>query len=380
MKYTLSLFKAASLSLSLCACVPALHSDSPATARLARQVEEQAISSDAGIAVYVTGRGIPAFGEAAGVADPKTGRPMTVDTPVRTASNTKTFVAAAALRLWEDGKLNLDSPISGLLTPRLDQLLKSDGYQTDRITVRHLLSHSGGLYDHGGDSRYFKAILAAPGRVWTRQEQVALSMDYGDPQGAPGSAFRYSDTGYILLGDILERSTGEPLAVLIRRLLKLDKLKLRSTWWETAEAHPAGAEPRARQFAAGVDGTDWHPSFDLYGGGGLVMSARDLATFAAALFEGRIFKRRETLGQMLWQGPHRGGDYYRLGLFADKVGDHYYYWHGGFWGTFIYYAPHRRVAAAGVTTRQTGFGRLKQIVGEAAGIPPSKVPPLKLAL
>ncbi|HEY0116993.1 MAG TPA: serine hydrolase domain-containing protein, partial [Allosphingosinicella sp.] len=111
------------------------------------------------VAVYVTDPG-ESYGAAAGLADPAAGRPLTVETPLRIASNTKTFVAATILRLWEQRRIDLDAPIAPLLTPSLEAILRADGYATDRITVRHLLSHSGGLYDHGGDPRYIEAVLA----------------------------------------------------------------------------------------------------------------------------------------------------------------------------------------------------------------------------
>lgn len=319
------------------------------------------------MAVYVTGAGTPQpHGAAAGKADAAKNRPLTVDTPLRIASNTKTFTAASILRLWELRKLDIDAPIGGLISPRLNELLLADGYSTDRITVRQLLSHSGGLYDPGSDPRYIKAVLADPRHVWTREEQVALMTSYADPQSKAATEFRYSDTGYVLLGDIIERITGENLGRSVRSLLRLDRLGLRSTWWEYDEAPPAGSEPRARQYLDSVDATDVHGSMDLYGGGGLVMSARDLATFAAALFEGRIFDRPETLREMLWKGPHRGADDYRLGIFVKNVGGQQLYWHSGFWGTLVYYNPQTRGAVAGVTTNQKGFANLRSMVERMA--------------
>lgn len=319
------------------------------------------------MAVYVAGEGTPQpFGAVAGYADAAAHRQLTLDTPLRIASNTKTFTAASILRLWELGKLDLDASIDGLLSPRLNELLRKDGYATDRITVRHLLSHSAGLYDPGSDPRYIKTVLADPKHVWTREEQVRLLTEYADPQSAPATEFRYSDSDYVLLGDIIERITGENLGRSVRTLLRLDRLGLRSTWWEYDEASPPGVGLRARQFLGEVDATEVHGSMDLFGGGGLLMSTRDLATFAAALFEGRIFDRPETLREMLWQGPHRGGDTYRLGIFVKQAGDQQLYWHSGFWGTLVYYNPRTRVAVAGMTTNQKGFANLLPIVERIA--------------
>jgi D-alanyl-D-alanine carboxypeptidase len=357
----------------LSACVTA-----PAPTQTAKaQAEVAAAATDRGIALFVTGSGTSRpFGAAAGHADPDTGRAMTVDTPLRVAINTKTFVAAAALRLFEEGRLDIDSPIGPLLTPELDAIVRADGYDTARITLRQVMSHSAGFYDHGSDPRYVEAITADRSR--TRAEQVRKSMEWGSPVGAPGERFRYSDTGYVLLGDIVERASGLPLPAVVRSLLKLDRLGLNSTWWEIAEAPPPGAEPRARQYLGKQEGTGWSGTFDLYGGGGLMMSARDLATAFAALFEGRIFEKPSTLALMQWRGPHANAEMYRLGLFAETVDGRTYYWHGGFWGRIVYYSPDSRIAAAAVSTNASGFGAAKELAGEAVGIPDGQVPRLQL--
>lgn len=330
-----------------------------AWANAAVEAELAAIGKPA--AVFVIGGG-PDQGYADGFADPATGRKLTVDTPVRIASNTKTFTAAAVLRLWEQGRIELDAPIGGLINPRLDRILRADGYDTTAITVRHLLSHSGGLYDHGGDKRFVESLMTDPGKVWTREALVRLATEYADPQSKPGTEFRYSDTGYILLGDIVERITGKTLASSVRALLKLDSLGLGATWWEIYEAPPKGAQARARQFIGDTDVTAVDPSMDLFGGGGQLMSARDLATFFKALFEGRVFDKPGTIREMLWKGPHRNADTYRLGIFVQHTPQGERYWHSGFWGTYAAYAPASGIALGAVTTRQ-GTRPLMPLIG-----------------
>ena len=148
------------------------------------------------------------------------------------------------------------------------------------------------------------------------------------PIGPPGAKFQYSDTGYVLLGEIIERTAGDSLAAVARRELGFDRLGLATTWWEIAEPAPAGA-PRARQFLGKRDVTDVSATMDLYGGGGLVMSARDLARWTADLFEGRVYERPATLAEMLAPGAHEGADGYRLGLFAKRIGGAEVYFHLG---------------------------------------------------
>ena len=94
------------------------------------------------------------------------------------------------------------------------------------------------------------------------------------------------------------------------------------------------------------------------------MSARDLATFFAALFEGRIFKRPDTLKEMQWQGPHEGAAGYGLGLAARRIGARDIYCHGGFWGTHACYAPDSKIAISAMSTNQQGYRRLVALIDD----------------
>lgn len=288
---------------------------------------------------------------------------MDVDTPLRVASITKTLTAATALRLWEDGHLPLDGSIRPLIAPELAQMLTQAGYDLDAITVRHLLNHTAGIYDHASDARYQQMWIDQPDHVWTRAEQVALSTRWSGPLHAPGTRFVYSDTGYVLLGDMIERITGQSLGKAVRQQLRLDDLNLTATWWETSEAAPKNAPSPARQFWRGHDVTQMHGSLDTHGGGGLVMSTRDLTRFFSTLLDGRVFKHPDTLREMLAPAEHEGGQRYRLGIMALDDADaqgHTAYWHSGFWGTVVYTVPQTGVSIAGVITEQSAYGEMNR--------------------
>ena len=97
------------------------------------------------------------------------------------------------------------------------------GYRPDAITVRQVLVHTSGIYDVGQDPAYQAAVNADPAKRWTRLEQVRFAMDHGAPVGEPGTVYAYSDTGYSLLGEIIERATGTPLADAYRTLLDFER-------------------------------------------------------------------------------------------------------------------------------------------------------------
>lgn len=282
---------------------------------------------------------------AIGAAAPD-GREMTAHTPVRLASLTKTFTAAAILRLWETGRLDLDAPITHLMAPEHDRMLRGGGYETGSITVRHLLMHAGGLTDHAESPDFLGAILASPSHVWTRTEQVAVLLKLGPPVSDPGTGFAYSDTGYVLLGEIIERTMGQPLGQAVRGLLRWDDLGLRQVRWEGEP--PAQGPARAHQWMDGVDTTSFHGSIDAFGGGGIVASIADAARLYAALVSGETFHRPETLDLMLTAPGHPAGSPYRMGLFAGEGGGDGIYRHGGFWGLHAAIIPQRRLAIVSV--------------------------------
>lgn len=277
------------------------------------------------------------------------------DTSFRLASNTKTYTAATILRLWEDGKIKLDESIRSYVDPAYIALLEKDGYDTAHITVRHLLSHTSGIADHAQTREFLQLIETQPGTAWTRQSQLEWLVRWTDPIAKPGVKFYYSDSGYCLLGNIIESLTGQPLALAVRRTLDFDKLGLRATWWETQEPPAPQAGPRAHVILDGKDTYGWNPSLDMYGGGGLVATPQDMARFLYALFDGKVFKHPGTLDAMLSKDGLPADSPYRLGIFEYDVGGLKAYGHSGFWGTAAVYVPSRHRAFAMAVTHRDGF-------------------------
>ena len=278
---------------------------------------------------------------------------LTVHHPLRIASVTKTYVAAATLRLWEAGRVELDGRVSDYLDEQTTLLVSAGGYDLNRISPRHLLAHTSGLFDYA-DSAEFQAIIrGSPQRHWTRHAQLQLAMDTGSPYGQPGEVFRYSDTGYLLLGALLETVSEVSLAEALRDLLHFDALGLKATWLESQEAIPEGLPALVHQYEGPLDTYDLHPSSDIFGGGGLCATVGDMAQFMRYLFEGQIFQQSDTLSTLLAPVPaQRGGpDYgiwqqvpgvYRLGIQAgeqDRV-----YFHKGHFGCLAAYVPEYQLA------------------------------------
>jgi CubicO group peptidase (beta-lactamase class C family) len=149
------------------------------------------------------------WSKAYGAADLATGAPVTAATPFRLGSLSKVFTALAVMQLRDDGKLSLDDPV----VRHLPWFKVGSAYpDAPPITIRHLLTHTSGL----------PRELAYP--YWTTHTfpdratfHAALATQ--SVFSAPGAAYRYSNVGVALLGEIIAAASGEPYAALLQRRL-----------------------------------------------------------------------------------------------------------------------------------------------------------------
>jgi D-alanyl-D-alanine carboxypeptidase len=275
---------------------------------------------------------------AAGYADKETKRELCPNDQFRIASVTKTFVAVAILRLWEDKKIGLDDPISKHISKAYADTLVKGGYDPNRITIRHLLTHSGGLSEHTQSPKFENDFLKTR-HIWTREEQLSDLLKYTKPVGLPGDQFSYSDTGYILLGDIIEKVTHKPMGDAIYELLRLKQLNINRTYIEKFDGDSSGT--RIHQYHNGVDTYSYHPSFDYYGGGGLLSTTADLSHFFSDLFNHKVFRHKSTLDTMLTPVSYSTKQAldYRMGIWRIEINGMEAYTHSGFWGTQVVHIP-----------------------------------------
>ncbi|MFB9205519.1 serine hydrolase domain-containing protein [Nonomuraea spiralis] len=304
-----------------------------------------------GAILTVTGPG-RRFDGAAGVYE-LDGRALRASDAFRTASVTKTMTAAVALRLAERGDLRLDAPIGRYL----DRKLVARIPYGSRITVRQLLDHTAGLYDYVENEKWFQYVLDHPDKTWKPRELVDWALRSGKPYFAPAKGYHYSDTGYVLAGLVIEKAAKKPLHRLYRSLL-LQPLKMDRTYLEWWEPHRG---PRAHNYIGERDTYDFNPTFDTFGGGGLVSTGADLNRFMRGLFEGKVFKRPATLRTMLRSTPQsvKAGAPYGLGIARLTVAGETAYGHNGFFGAFQVYVPKKGVAVTGTVT-QSQLGAKKE--------------------
>ncbi|MCX5175918.1 serine hydrolase domain-containing protein [Streptomyces virginiae] len=244
----------------------------------------------------------------AGLGDLATGSKVPRDGQVRIGSNTKTFVAVVVLQLVGEGKIGLDATVDTYLPG----LVRGEGIDGRRITVRQLLQQTSGLPNYsnylGDDVRYYSP-----------RELLDTALQH-PAEFAPGTSWKYSNTNYILAGLIVQKVTGRPLAEEIdRRIIK--RIGLRHTYFPAPgdasirEPHPHGYH---REPADGPlrDITEIDPSWG-WAAGQMVSTNSDLNRFFGALLAGRLLasaqlaQMRSTVPAEATFGP---GGRYGLGL------------------------------------------------------------------
>jgi D-alanyl-D-alanine carboxypeptidase len=253
-----------------------------------------------------------------GVSDLATGRPVRPDGYFRIGSTNKTLVATVVLQLVGERRMGLDDSVEKWLPG----FVRGNGYDSERITIRHLLQHTAGIYDgnfpiiENAEQYYQRRYL-----VRSEEEVVKAGLSH-PPDFQPGKGWAYSNTGYNLVGLMIEAVTGRPwYAEVERRIIR--PLRMHHTYWP-------GTDPRIRaphakgynRFGVGEPYTDTTDVIDADASGGFISTAADLDAFQRALFGGRLLRPAQ-LAQMtntvkvdgevndFWKGARYG-----LGLFS----------------------------------------------------------------
>ena len=152
-----------------------------------------------GAAVIIMRQGRVIYSGGRGLADVGTHRRITPDTVFRLGSLTKQFTAAVILQLVAERRISLDDPISRFF-PDYPQ-------PGARATVRQLLNHTSGIQSYTGIPGFMAG--EGPARAHSTAEMIALFRNLPSPT-PPGQAWAYNNSGYVMLGAIIEQATGKP--------------------------------------------------------------------------------------------------------------------------------------------------------------------------
>jgi len=266
-------------------------------------------------AVLVARRGEVLLQRAWGLADREAKTPASLDTRFRLGSMNKMFTAVATLQLIEAGKLSLDSTVASVLPAYPNRTLAT------KVTVRHLLTHTGGTGDIFGPE------------FDTHRTSLKTHADYlklfgsRAPEFEPGTQSRYSNYGYVLLGAMIEQASGQSYYDYVRERVFVPAGMDATGSEPESEAVSGRAAGYTRKDGAWVSNADSLPYRGTACGGGY-STVGDLLRFARALESGKLLSKASVAAATRLQ--HEGSRrWYGYGFFVRGEGDRASFGHAG---------------------------------------------------
>ena len=215
-----------------------------------------------------------------GLANMEWGIPNTPDTKFRLGSITKQFTATLTLQLVEQGKIKLDGKLSDYLPE----------YRADigqKVTIHHLLTHTSGIPSYTDQPGFFENVSRNPYKVVDFVKKYAS----GDLQFEPGSKFSYNNSGYFLLGAIIERITGKSYEQVLKENI-LDPVGMKNTGYDH---HDTLIQKRAAGYNKTADGYVNAAYLDMsipYAAGSLYSTVEDLYLWDQALYTDKLISAK----------------------------------------------------------------------------------------
>ena len=294
-----------------------------------------------GAAVAIAKDGKVVFAKGYGRADVEKDVAARPDTVFRIGSITKQFTGAAILLLRDEGKLSIDDPLSKFLP---------DYPRGKDVTVRHLLTHTSGIKSYTG-LKEWRPILAEDR---SPEEMVRLFRDLPF-EFEPGEKFAYNNSGFFLLGVVVEKAAGLPYGEFLRKKV-FEPLEMKGTW---VDAPKLEVKSRAVGYKAAQKGFKEDDPISMTqpgAAGAMISTVEDLLRWDAALHSGKVLKK-ESLEEMLTPAKLKDGKAtrYGYGIFVAGEGERRQVEHGGGINGFVSYLgrfPAKGLAVAVLVNRQ----------------------------
>lgn len=312
------------------------------------------------------------WARAYGLADVTAGRQANADTPFQAASISKPVAATGALALVEQGRLDLDLPVNDRLTSW--RIPDNDLTRAVPVTLRHLLTHSGGLTVHGFAG--YEAGAPVPTALQILDGAPPANSEAVRVDQQPGTAWRYSGGGFTVLQQLMSDAAGEPFPELMERLVLRPAGMAHSRFGPLPEADDAAAATGYRSDGTAVAGRYYtHPEL---AAAGLWTTPADLARWALAIARAHGGAAGGVLGPetaraMLTPGIGDWG----LGMHVARQGEWLRFAHGGSnqgFRTELVFYPERREGVVVMTNSDNGhlvFTPIIQAIGRSRGWPNS---------
>jgi D-alanyl-D-alanine carboxypeptidase len=252
-----------------------------------------------------------------GSADLATDTPLVCGAPFQIGSNTKMMTAAVLMQLVEEQALSLDDP----LALHLPDIAAALPHGAD-ITIRELANHTSGVFSYtdnapNGTPGIMEGALADPGLLakgYGPDDLVRFVIDNGAPTFKPGAEgqWAYSNTGYILIGMILEKTTGQSLDMLFRDRIFVPLGMQDSFLWNAMPDSDFGLPRSYYEPPFDIETTDWNMS-QAWAAGGVISTSADMDLFVRGLMAGDLFGDPATLTAMTDGVPTQAG-FVRYGI------------------------------------------------------------------
>jgi CubicO group peptidase (beta-lactamase class C family) len=272
--------------------------------------------TEPGAAIIVISNGKTILRKGYGMANLELDVPIEPDMSFRLGSLTKQFTAVAILMLAEQGKLALDDPITNFLP----------NYPTHAylITVEHLLTHTSGIQSYTGMPEW--------PALWRKDFKLQELIDffkYQPMQFAPGKCWAYNNSGYILLGAIIEKLSGQTYEQFIQQNI-FDPLGMRHSYYDNSLRIIPRRVSGYDKSPEGFTNADYLSMTQPYAAGALASTVDDLAIWDSILYTEQLLKQ-ETLQRAFLSHPLMDGSstFYGYGWAISEYEGHRLIEHGG---------------------------------------------------
>jgi D-alanyl-D-alanine carboxypeptidase len=267
------------------------------------------------------------------------------------ASIGKTFNSVLIGILYERGLIDYNDPISKYLPSDIVEnihVYKGQSY-SDSILVRHLLNHTSGIADYFNEKpkkgkKIIELVLEDPSHFWTPAETIQWAKDNLEAHFPPGEGFHYTDTGYQLMGLIIEKVTGQKLHEVLHDNI-FRPLDMKHSYL-MFYSEPEEKRPFANLYVGAQDVSIYRSLSIDWAGGGIVSTTEDLLLFTKGLVHHKLIKE-ETFKKMQDWAKFGRGIYYGYGIMYFKfrevfflLSDNLNMWgNSGSIGSYMYYCP-----------------------------------------
>lgn len=334
-------------------------------------IDEMTASGVVGVTMSVYDSANGTWNGASGKADLHNDINMQSCNISRVGSTVKTFTATTVLMLAEDGKVNLEDKISDYLSGDIIDRIEN----ADVATIRQLLQHSSGIYNYIQNLQFQTASLNNLIKEWHAKDLLTYAYDK-KAYFSPGTDVRYSNTGYILLGLLIEQIEGKPFYEVFQEKI-FYPLGLSMTQFASQDPVPdhivRGYIDLYSNFQV-VEST-YYSGWDYFtADGGLISNPHDLNLFMKALINGQLIGTSYLNEMFSWQSPKETDPNfyqisYGLGMFKIETSYGSAYMHSGdaigYYANMLYF-PDADVAIAYAVN--SNYGKLDEYVSSKAAM------------